>query len=168
MNPNEKIAYLKGLIEGSDLALGEKEKKILDAFVDALSDLSGEVEEIEADLDDLFDRTDELYDGLSNVEEYLSDEDGCDCGCEDDEFLYDVVCPKCGEKIVIDEDTLLSGDIHCPNCDELLEFDIDGCDCGCEDGCCCTDEDCDCCEGEACDCGEDDENGCCCGDKGKK
>jgi len=55
--------------------------------------------------------------------------DECDCDecdeCEDDVFMYDVKCPKCENVVCIDEDTLLQGDIDCPNCGEKLEFEFD-------------------------------------------
>ena len=63
-------------------------------------------------------------------------EDDCDCDF-DDEVFYEVTCGKCGETICIDEDTLLEGEIICPVCSEVLEFDFSDLDCCCGDDCDC-------------------------------
>ena len=44
---------------------------------------------------------------------------------EDDDELYEVTCPTCGDTILIDEGMIEEGSINCPNCNELLEFDVD-------------------------------------------
>ena len=47
-----------------------------------------------------------------------------DCDCDDcDEIFYELVCPTCDEKIVLDEDMLAEGGMKCPACGEELEFD---------------------------------------------
>ena len=48
---------------------------------------------------------------------------------QDMEELYDdlsaqVTCGACGKKINVSEDVLLEGEITCPNCGEVLEFDF--------------------------------------------
>ena len=60
----------------------------------------------------------------------LLDHDCCDCCCDDDDFdfsdddeLYEVTCPTCGDTILLDESIIDEGSMNCPNCDELLEFD---------------------------------------------
>mgnify|MGYP000467708958 CR=1 FL=1 len=60
---------------------------------------------------------------------------------EDDDDIYSVVCPTCGEEIYLDESLLDQGGIKCPACGEELEFDFgeDECDCG-DCGCDCEHE----------------------------
>ena len=43
----------------------------------------------------------------------------------DEDVIYDVTCPNCGEELHLDEETILEDSIHCPKCNELLEFDFD-------------------------------------------
>lgn len=38
--------------------------------------------------------------------------------------FYEVTCDSCGQKLNVSEDVLLEGEIECPNCGELLEFDF--------------------------------------------
>lgn len=47
---------------------------------------------------------------------------------------FEVECPLCGTEITVDEETVLGGTIPCPNCGEMLEFEI-------EEECDCCDED---------------------------
>ena len=64
-----------------------------------------------AELSDQIDAVDEDLDALE--QDFYEDEDDDDD--EDEEYFYEVTCNKCGNKICLDEDTLLSGPIHCPN-----------------------------------------------------
>ena len=136
MTVSEKVAYLKGLMEGLSVDETSKEGKILKAVVDVLDDLAMSVEDLEdytAELTEQVDAVDEDLDSLEN--DFYGE---CDC-CDDDEDeeYYDITCPSCGDEFSVDEDTLLEGGIECPNCGEHLEFDVECDDCGCD---CCSDE----------------------------
>ena len=136
MTVTEKVAYLKGLMEGLRVDETSKEGKILKAVVDVLDDLAMSVEDLEdytAELTEQVDAVDEDLDSLEN--DFYGE---CDC-CDDDEDeeYYDITCPSCGDEFSVDEDTLLEGGIECPNCGEHLEFDVECDDCGCD---CCSDE----------------------------
>jgi len=136
MTVTEKVAYLKGLMEGLSVDETSKEGKILKAVVDVLDDLAMSVEDLEdytAELTEQVDAVDEDLDSLEN--DFYGE---CDC-CDDDEDeeYYDITCPSCGDEFSVDEDTLLEGGIECPNCGEHLEFDVECDDCGCD---CCSDE----------------------------
>ena len=136
MNITEKIAYIKGLCEG--LALDEKkpEVKVINAIVDLLDDIAYDLTDMEELYDELSDQVDEIDQDLSEVESELYDDD---CGFEDDDEedddddfdfddednpFYEVTCGACGQKINVSEDVLLEGEIKCPNCGEVLEFDF--------------------------------------------
>ena len=41
----------------------------------------------------------------------------------DNDELYEVCCPNCGETVILDEYMLEEGSIDCPNCGLNLEFD---------------------------------------------
>lgn len=56
------------------------------------------------------------------------DENSLQDGDEEIEYdgvMYELVCPKCGSELTIDEDTLAEGSTTCPDCGEILEFDLD-------------------------------------------
>ncbi|MBR0343531.1 MAG: hypothetical protein IJH64_15020 [Oscillospiraceae bacterium] len=133
MNITEKVAYLKGLIEGSDLKLGEKEEKIFKALIEVVDDMAQVLSECDDDLTALYDQVDELEDEVADIEDDLDvlfddedydfdDEDDYD---EDDDPLYEVDCPECGRSFSIDEDTLLNGNnLKCPFCGHEIKFEL--------------------------------------------
>jgi hypothetical protein len=152
MNIKEKAAYVKGLFSGLDLDSDKKETKLLKAMVELMEDISLSLENLEEDVDDICDQLDVLDEDLSEVEDEIYDEcecddecdDDCDCGCHSDENFYEVSCPSCNQKICLSEEALLDDEMNCPNCGELLEFDlsdIDGCEC---DDCCECEPKCEC------------------------
>ncbi len=151
MNLTEKIAYIKGLAEGLNLDESKAEVKVINAIVDLLDDMAYSVADMEELYDELSAQVDEIDQDLADVESDVYDDEDCDCcDCCDDEDeedpFYEVTCGACGQTLNVSEDVLLEGEIECPNCGELLEFDFsdlfdeDGC---CEDGCtcgCCDEE----------------------------
>ena len=149
----EKAAYLKGLTEGLGVDPETREGKLWGALCDLVSDMAHEIEDLQDANMDYADAIDEIGDELSYLEDLTCDldkpkdldDDFCDgncagcSGCDDitDEYydddedmdydgvIYDVTCPKCGEEITFDEETLEAGSIVCPKCGENLEFDLD-------------------------------------------
>ncbi|MBR5542525.1 MAG: hypothetical protein IKU65_00300 [Oscillospiraceae bacterium] len=144
----EKAAYLRGLCDGLDIDSDTKEGKLLIAMVDVIDELAASVSDLEKIADDMSDELDEVAEELLALEGAFDDDDcDCDCcgddGCDCEDFHYEVVCPTCGDSIMVDEDILALGSIQCPGCGEDLEFDIDDCDCDgdCGDECHCHCED---------------------------
>lgn len=138
MEITEKVAYLKGLIEGLGIDNSTKEGKVFASIVDILDDMALTMSDLEDGVDMLSDQVDIIDDDLSELYEEVFDEEEDD----DDDYdyfdgeVYEVTCPACNETLCIDEDMLDEGEIDCPNCGETLEFDLDGtledCGCGCE------------------------------------
>ncbi|HBN38461.1 MAG TPA: hypothetical protein DD404_02930 [Ruminococcaceae bacterium] len=137
METTESLGYLKGLLDGLDLDDNKKETKVFKAIVDVLSNLAEDVDDMTEGMEMLAEQIDAIDEDLADVEDYLVDDDfDCDCDCDDccdcdDEYQeFEVECPLCGAKITVDEDTVLNGTIPCPNCGEMLEFEVE---CDCED-----------------------------------
>ena len=114
--------------------------------------MSTSFEDLEEDMDGVLEQLEVMDEDLSAVECKLGGSNCKCCDCNEDD-CYEVICPKCNEKICLCEDSLLDEEMNCPNCGELLEFDLgeldDECCCGCDCDC---DEDCDCDCGENCEC----------------
>ena len=122
---SEKVAYLDGLADGMEIER-DPNGKLLKGIIDALGAIAEELEEQNEVLDDLSDCIDGIYDELDEFEE--DDEDEFD----EDDFI-EVSCPHCGETIYFDENMVDSEDgLICPSCNEPIELEIPGCDCGCE------------------------------------
>lgn len=136
METTESLGYLKGLLDGLDLDANKKETKVFNAIVDVLSNLVEDIDDVAEGMELMAEQIDAVDEGLADVEDYLMDDDDCCecddcCDCDDDCDCaeYEVECPLCGAEISVDEDTVLSGTIPCPNCGEMLEFEIEECDC---------------------------------------
>ena len=138
MTVTEKVAYLKGLVEGLDLGKDDKEKKVIGAVLDVLEDLALAVSDLDDEMELVTEQLDAVDEDLADLEEVFYEElddcdcdcDDCDCGCDCDDEMYEVECPNCGEMIYFDEEIILDGEAECPACGEVLEFDCD-CDCDC-------------------------------------
>ena len=133
MTTSEKVAYLKGLMEGMKLDTETNEGKLLSVIADILGDMAEDMEDMASDLFDLGEDVDAISDDLSDVEDYLvgdeddEDEEDWDEEEEDDEepLFFEVTCPSCEKTITVDEDVLNLGAIQCPNCGEMMEFEFD-------------------------------------------
>lgn len=122
----EKIAYLRGLLEGSDIsgnetqarAVWDKMLDIFDAVADQLDELEIGQEELEEYLEaidaDLGDLEDEV------LGQDLDDDD--DDGDEDDAHFVEMECPRCGETVYFEEHFLFEDDheLSCPECGEII------------------------------------------------
>lgn len=122
MNTVEKLGYLKGLLDGLDFDENKKETKMFKAVIDVLDGIMQDLDGLGEDVDILAEQVDEIDQDLADVEEYLEDEDFCDCcdDAEDDEYC--ISCPNCGEEFVVDADTVEEGGVECPSCGEYLEL----------------------------------------------
>ena len=153
MTVTERVAYIRGLMEGLGIDDTTKEGKVLKAMIEVIDDLALNVADVEDEIGEIYEHVDAIDEDLGLLEDDFyddgdddddDDDDECSC-CDDDEDyddgdLYEVVCPSCGDAICINESIVEDGSIDCPNCGEKLEFDMDDCCCGdesCEAGCDC-------------------------------
>ena len=130
MGISEKVAYLKGLMEGMNLSADSNEGKLFRAIVDVLDEIALEVEDLTDEVMELGDGLDVISDDLSDVEDVVFDEDDYeelddedDEDEDDEEECYATTCPECEEEIFFDDSVLEDGKVECPNCGATLEFD---------------------------------------------
>ena len=139
MSAFEKVAYLKGLIEGMEIDTQSGKGKLFSVIVDILEDLSSDIAGIEESVCDLAQKTDILSDDISEIENIVYDHDdndddtddfrcpGCpvdNVGDEPEPLFFELTCPACDKTITVDEDVLNLGSIQCQNCGEMMEFDF--------------------------------------------
>ena len=92
MTVTEKVAYLKGLVEGLDLGKDDKEKKVINAVLDVLEDLALAVSDLDDEMALVTEQLDEVDEDLAELEDIFYDEcDDCD-DCDDD------CCCDCGDE----------------------------------------------------------------------
>lgn len=96
----EKVAYLKGFVEGLEVSDESKEGKAIHKIVDVLEDFATAINDLNNDKEDLLEE-----DTYSNEESFIEME-----------------CPSCGDLANIEEDVLYdeSLDIICPNCNSII------------------------------------------------
>ena len=130
MGISEKVAYLKGLMEGMNVDTDSNEGKLFRAIVDVLDEIALEVEDLTDEVMELGDGLDVISDDLSDVEDVVFDEDDYeelddedDEDEDDEEECYATTCPECEEEIFFDDSVLEDGKVECPNCGATLEFD---------------------------------------------
>ena len=87
MEIKNKVAHLKGLMEGMEFDTCSKEGKVIEAIVDILDDMADEIELIYDDIDSLYEYADELDADLGDVESEVFE-------VYDDEDYYDE-CADC-------------------------------------------------------------------------
>ncbi len=136
----EKVAYLKGLMDGLELDTTTKEGKILVAIADVLKEMSDTIYDISDEVTETVELVEAIDEDLAELEEDFYDDD-CDCDCDDcdcdcccdeddedyddeDEDMYECTCPTCGDTICLCQSIIDDGSIDCPNCGEKLEFDF--------------------------------------------
>ena len=69
MTITEKLAYVKGLVEGLELDANKPEVKVLAAIVELLDDVTLTVSDLDAGYDDLADQLDAVDEDLCSLEE---------------------------------------------------------------------------------------------------
>ena len=74
MEITEKVAYLKGLMEGMNVDTESNEGKLFAAVVDVLDEIALEVEDLTDEVMELGDGLDVISDDLSDVEDIVYDE----------------------------------------------------------------------------------------------
>ena len=126
MGISEKVAYLKGLMEGLNIDEQTNEGKLFTAIVDVLDEIALEIEDLTDEVMELGDGLDVVRDDLSDVEDIVYDDDDDDDDDDEDEEeeCYATTCPECEEEIYFDDTVLEDGALLCPNCGAKLEFDL--------------------------------------------
>ena len=123
MTVTEQVAYLKGLAEGLEIDTSKKEGKLISGMLNALENLADAVIDLQQQNEQLVAELDDIYEELTALTEDFIAEDESDEFAIEDEELYQVICPTCGEVIYLDEDLLAEGSTVCHACGEELEFD---------------------------------------------
>ena len=118
MGISEKVAYLKGLMEGMKFDTETNEGKLFAAIIDVLDDIAFEIEDLTDEVMELEDGVDVISDDLADVEDLVYEDE------DEEKECFATTCPECEEEIFFDETLLEDGEVICPNCGAKLEFDL--------------------------------------------
>lgn len=133
MSALEKVAYLRGLIDGQKIADTDEKKRFINALVDTLEVLAREQEDHKELHTQLSEYLEQLDDDVADLEEDVDEilgEDDDDCCCchhhdEDDGDFDDfdeeeyaaVTCPFCNKEFYYEPDSYDEDeDLLCPHC----------------------------------------------------
>ena len=128
MSAREKIAYLRGLIEGQNLSENAGLSKFHEALLGTLDALAAEIEGVSEEQSDLREYVEQIDEDLIELQSELEDLDDdemgrCSCSDEDmddeEEEYESICCPACGKDFfyqpaAYDDDE----DLLCPHCGE--------------------------------------------------
>ena len=135
----EKVAHLKGVMEGMELDASTKEGKLFTAIADILDDMAMDIADLQDSQEQLSDYVDEIDYDLGDVEEelfgeddeyddYDEDEDDEEFGCD----FVEAVCPDCKKTFCFEADAD-PDDVVCPHCGGhftcICQCDEEGADC---------------------------------------
>ncbi|WKY46816.1 transcriptional regulator [Eubacteriaceae bacterium ES3] len=139
---NEKVAYTKGLMDGLEIDGTTSEGKVLFQVMDILEDVVDALDGLTEAQEDLESYVEMVDDDLSDLEEFILDEDFDDEDDYDelDDDFYEVICPECGNVFITEFEAFEDDSVVCPECGEpfILDESVSSC-CG-EDGCDCHQE----------------------------
>ena len=124
MNITEKVAYLKGLMEGLKLDENDDTVKVIKAVIDVLDDIALTVSDLDDEVELIGAQLDEVDDDLALLEDDFY-EDWEDDDEDYGEEMFEVVCPACGETVYFEDSALDDDYVVCPACGEKLEFDFE-------------------------------------------
>jgi DNA-directed RNA polymerase subunit RPC12/RpoP len=134
----EKVAYIKGLLQGMKLNDEDPYKELFVNIVDVLEDMAAAIADAEDNIIELDEYIQEIDEDLDAVECFLDEE--LDEEYEDEDDYYSIVCPTCNEEFSVDDEVAELGKINCPNCGESLEFDLSDLECDGDCECCCEED----------------------------
>ncbi len=141
MSLTEKVAYIKGVIEGQKFDTTTPEGKIIELLVNLVDDIAHDVADLQDETETLNAYIEEIDEDLGYLEdEVYADVDDCDCCDCDDEFecdcncdececdddcedcnrgesydFFEVICPTCNEQVYLDN-SIDPSKVRCPAC----------------------------------------------------
>lgn len=122
----EKVAYLQGLVDGLGIAENTDEGKVLVKMLEILGDITDALDGLAEAQSETEEYIEMIDDDLTDLEEFILDEDLLDDDEDDDEDLYEVICPACGESYFTDFESFDADEVICPFCNEkfILEEEV--------------------------------------------
>ena len=124
----ERVAYLKGLMDGLGVDDSTNEGKILIKIIDVLDHMVDEITELNASQVELEEYVQTIDEDLSNLEDKIYGYEDYD---EDDDYsdniqYIEVECPHCHDTVYFADDIFdFEDELLCPNCNEII-YDEDG------------------------------------------
>lgn len=120
VNLKRDLSYIEGLLEGDENHRDHVESKALHRLLDVVDQLVESVEQLDRRQSELEEYVEAVDEDLNDLELLVYDDEDDE---EFDEPVY-VVCPECGEEVVVEAEDLEDDSIEllCPKCNTVLEL----------------------------------------------
>lgn len=120
VNLKRDLSYIEGLLEGDENHRDHVESKALHRLLDIVDQLVESVEQLDRRQSELEEYVEAVDEDLNDLELLVYDDEDDE---EFDEPVY-VVCPECGEEVVVEAEDLEDDSIEllCPKCNTVLEL----------------------------------------------
>lgn len=125
----EKVAYLRGLIQGSNFVKDDREKMIWDSLSEFCSQVTQEVKELRNDQEEMREYMEAIDEDLHLIEEYFDQEtegNGDEVEFEsparfrnEEKTVLELKCPQCKQALYFEEEPD-SYQILCPDCGQVV------------------------------------------------
>ena len=133
MKLTEKIAYMKGLIDGMELDRSTKESKAILQMAEVMEEMAVYIDDLQSQVDELTELCDLLDHDLGEVETdlYCDDDDDDDDdddwpdSDDDDDYKLGEVLPADYDDFSLDDDDdfdEVQYVVNCPSCDETVNL----------------------------------------------
>ncbi|MBR6106465.1 MAG: hypothetical protein IKQ39_00490 [Oscillospiraceae bacterium] len=133
MKLTEKIAYMKGLLDGMELSGDTKEGKAILQMADVMEEMAVYIDDLQSQVDELTELCDLLDHDLGEVESDLYcdddddyDEDDDDEDDDEDDYTLGKVLPADYDDTAFDDDDDEFDEVqyvvNCPSCDETVNL----------------------------------------------
>jgi hypothetical protein len=139
MSLSEKYAYIKGLIDGGEIKFEGKNQKLFEAFMDILDEIVTKVSDLDEELTGAYESLYLISDRLEEIDEdvdFLFDNDLDDADCCDNLEDIKMYCENCNKTVPVDPHASFLGEAYCPECNEKIVLE-EQCECDLE---CCETE----------------------------
>ena len=127
MDLNARAAYIRGMMNGMEFDAASKEGKVIAAMMDLLEQMAAVVTDHDDALDQVYDELETLDEDMDDLISFLAGDEG-DGEDDEEDAVYEVTCPNCGEISTLDEETLMDpeGDLVCPHCGATFDVELEG------------------------------------------
>lgn len=122
----EKVAYLRGMVNGLDLSDGKDQGKMINAIIDTLDIFAEEFSRLQEMHLTMQEQVNIIDEDLGILEDEVYEEDF-------DDELIEAICPHCDETVTfLEEEVSEDDEVECPHCHKTFEIEWE-----CDEGCSC-------------------------------
>lgn len=121
-----RAAYLRGLMEGSEITRDDKQRLVWEGLVGFCEDVADAVSDLESSYDEFGEYIEAIDEDLSSLEKYFYQNEEDDEGevifsrdTDDEASTIEITCPNCHEELSF-QDSAEDYEVICPECGKTV------------------------------------------------